>query len=103
KGRTPPETPRRYREELRRLAGSTAQLYQLGEALTLLLEDRGDEATKRPGLVDFWAHADHAQLREDFEKLRDEVRYGDPLYVARACGKGRVVVFLSSAGASWND
>jgi Aerotolerance regulator N-terminal len=93
----------RYRTELRRIAGSTEELYRLGEALTYMLEDKGDEATKRPGLVDFWAHADNAQLREDFEKLRDEVRYGDPLYVAKAFGKGRVVAFLTSAGASWND
>jgi uncharacterized membrane protein len=97
------DTLRRYRTELRRIAGSTAELYQLGEALTFLLEDKGDEATKRPGLVDFWAHADNAQLRESFEKLRDEVRYGDPLYVAKPFGKGRVVAFLTSAGASWND
>lgn len=97
------DTLRRFRSELRRIAGSTAELYQLAEALTILLEDRGEEATKRPGLVDFWAHADNAQLREQFEKLRDEVKYGDPLYVAKPYGKGRVVAFLSSAGASWND
>jgi uncharacterized membrane protein len=97
------DTLRRFRGELRRIAGSTSELYQLGEALTLLLEDRGDEGAKRPGLVDFWAHADNAQLREDFEKLRDEVKYGDPLYVAKPFGKGRVVAFMSSAGASWND
>jgi hypothetical protein len=97
------ETLGRFRTELRRIAGSTAELYQLGEALTFMLEDKGDDATKRPGLVDFWAHADNAQLREDFEKLRDEVRYGDPLYVAKPFGKGRVIAFMTSAGASWND
>ena len=97
------DTLRRYRGELRRIAGSTEELYRLGEALTFMLEDKPDEATKRPGLVDFWAHADNAQLREDFEKLRDEVRYGDPLYVAKPYGKGRVVAFMTSAGASWND
>ena len=47
--------------------------------------------------------ADNAQLREDFEKLRDEVKYGDPLYVAKSFGKGRVTAFMTSAGASWND
>ena len=31
---------------------------------------------------------------EEFEKLRDEVKYGDPLYVAKPFGKGRVVAFL---------
>jgi Aerotolerance regulator N-terminal len=95
----------RYRSELRRIAGSTAELYVLAEALTLLLEDPGekDPAAKRPSLVDFWAQADNAPLRAEFEKLRDEVKYGDPLYVSKAFGKGRVVAFMSSAGASWND
>jgi hypothetical protein len=97
------ETLKRFRSELRRIAGSTAELYVLAEALTLLLEDRGDESAKRPGLVEFWAMAENAQLREDFEKLRDEVKYGDPLYVAKNFGKGRVAAFLTSAGASWND
>ena len=54
----------------------------------MLLEDKGDEATKRPGLVEFWAQADNALLREEFEKLRDEVRFGDPLYVAKALRQG---------------
>jgi hypothetical protein len=94
---------KRVRGELRRIAGSTSELHVLADALTTLLEDRGDEATKRPGLIEFWAQAEVAQLREDFEKLRDEVKYGDPLYVSKTFGKGRVVAFLSSAGASWND
>jgi hypothetical protein len=97
------EALRYYRDQLHQIAGTTAELYKLGEELTLLLEDKGDDAKKRPGLVEFWAMAENALLREEFEKLRDEVRYGDPLYVTKAFGKGRVVAFLSSAGASWND
>jgi hypothetical protein len=93
----------RFRSNLWNLASGTGELYQLGEALTLLLEDKGDDANKRPGLVEFWAQAENALLREEYEKLRDEVRYGDPLYVTKPFGKGRVVAFLSSAGASWND
>jgi uncharacterized membrane protein len=96
------DTLDRYRKELRRIAGSTEDLHVLADALTMLLEDR-DETGKRPGLVDFWALAENAQLKDDFEKLRDEVKYGDPLYVAKAFGKGRVVAFMTSAGASWND
>jgi hypothetical protein len=95
----------RHRSELRRIAGSTAELYVLGEALTLLLEDPGSEnpADRRPSLVEFWAQADNAPLRTELEKLRDEVKYGDPLYVTKPFGKGRVIAFMSSAGASWND
>ena len=97
------ETLKRYRAELHRIAGSTGQLYILANALEMLMDDKGDSATNRPGLVDFWAMADNVLLREDFERLREEVQYGDPLYVSKNIGKGRVTAFLSSAGASWND
>ncbi|MSR54979.1 MAG: hypothetical protein EXS09_17080 [Gemmataceae bacterium] len=93
------------RTELRRIAGSTAELHVLATALDTLLEFPGikDPAANKPGLIDFWGQADNRLLKEDFEKLRDEVKYGDPLYVAKSFGKGRVVAFMSSAGASWND
>jgi hypothetical protein len=93
------------RAELRRIAGSTNELYVISGALDMLLEYEGvkDPAAGKPGLVDFWAMAEHATLREEVEKLRNEVKYGDPLYVAKNYGKGRVVAFMTSAGASWND
>lgn len=97
------ETLKRYRGELRRIAGSTAELHVLAEALRALLEDKGDEATKRPALIPFWAQAENAALRDEFKKLQEEVSFGDPLYVAKPYGKGRVVAFMTSAGASWND
>ena len=97
------ETLKRFRSELRQIAGSTSELFVLGQAIRALLNDSGDEANKRPGLVDFWAMAENAQLAEDFKKLGDEVSYGDPLYVAKTFGKGRVTAFMTSAGASWND
>jgi hypothetical protein len=96
---------RELRTELRKIAGSTADLHVLANALDVLLEYKGDDnpAAKRPGLIDFWAQQDNAALRDDFQKLRDTVKYGDPLYVSKTFGQGRVVAFLSSAGASWND
>lgn len=93
---------REMRNELRKIAASNSELYVLGQALDLLLEYK-DETGKNPGLVDFWAQAENAALRDEVQKLRDEVKYGDPLYVAKAYGKGRVAAFLTSAGASWND
>ena len=93
----------RYRQALRQTAGSSGELYLLAGLLDELLSDPGDEQSKRPSMKTFWAAADNTLLREEVEKLRDEVKYGDPLYVAKAFGKGRVVAFMSSAGASWND
>jgi uncharacterized membrane protein len=96
---------REIRGELRKIAGSTAELYILSQALDQLLEYEGvkDPAANKPSLVDFWAMSDNAALKEEIQKLRDEVKFGDPLYVAKPFGKGRVVAFLTSAGASWND
>ncbi len=91
------------RTGLRKIAGSTSEVHVLGQALDTLLEDRGDERTKRPGLVKLWDQSENAALKEKMEKLRDEVRFGDPLYVAKPFGKGRVVGFLTGAGAAWND
>ena len=93
------------RTELRRIAGSTSELHVLATALDTLLEFPGikDPAANKPGLIDFWAQAENTLLKEDLEKLRNEVKFGDPLYVTKPFGKGRVVAFLSSAGASWND
>lgn len=92
-----------YRTQLRQMAASTSELYNLGKVLESLLDDPGSEALKRPSMVNFWAAAENAVLREKVEKLRDEVSFGDPLYVAKSFGKGRVVAFTTSAGASWND
>ena len=84
------------RGELRKIAGSTAELYQLGEALDAAARGRGDEATRpaRPGGL-LGPRGQRPAQAKDFEKLRDEVKYGDPLYVAKPFGKGRVVAFMT--------
>ncbi len=92
-----------YRTQLRKMAASTNELFNLGKVLESLLDDPGNEALKRPSLVTFWAAAENALLKEKVEKLRDEVSFGDPLYLAKSYGKGRVTAFMTSAGASWND
>lgn len=97
------DTLQKYRTQLRQTVAGTGELYLIGEVLDGMLNDQGDEATRRAGLKTFWAMSENATLRQEAEKLRDEVKYGDPLYVSRAFGKGRVTAFMSSAGASWND
>ncbi|WP_020475492.1 BatA domain-containing protein [Zavarzinella formosa] len=92
-----------YRTQLRQMAASTSELFNLGKVLESLLDDPGNEALKRPSMVNFWAAAENAILKEKVEKLRDEVSFGDPLYLAKSFGKGRVTAFMTSAGASWND
>ena len=57
----------------------------------------GDQAAGPGGLLG--PGRQRRRYARTFEKLRDEVRFGDPLYVAKPFGKGRVVAFLTSAGA----
>jgi uncharacterized membrane protein len=92
-----------YRTDLRRIAASSSELYQLAQALEAFLDDSGNEELKRPSLKPFWAAAENRPLFDEVKKLLDEVKYGDPLYVAKKVGQGRVVAFMSSAGPSWND
>lgn len=42
-------------------------------------------------------------LKREFEELLETVRYGDPLYVSKSFGSGRVLAFLTSANNEWND
>jgi len=97
------DTLKSYRQQLRQMAASTNELFNLGKVLEGLLDDPGNEALKRPSMVNFWAAAENALLKEKVERLRDEVSFGDPLYLAKNYGKGRVAAFMTSAGASWND
>ena len=94
-----------YRDEITREVESSAKgkLERLAELFDALLKDGGDEKIKRPNLKELWQLTDFEPLRKDIESLRDQVKYGDPLYVAKPYGKGRVAAFLCSAGGSWND
>jgi hypothetical protein len=42
-------------------------------------------------------------LLKQATELRDLVKFGDPLYLARTYGKGRVTVVTTTAGPEWND
>src|SRR5262249_54759371 len=68
------------------------------------LHDRGEpDNSLRPNLVEFWNQPEYQKLRLRVDRLRETVQLGDPLVVSARFGKGRAVVFLTSAGRSWND
>src|SRR5207244_3957721 len=60
-------------------------------------------AEDRPNLQEFWQKSENADLRERVVKLLEAVRYGDPFLVARTYGKGRSMVYLTTANETWND
>jgi hypothetical protein len=95
---------KKHRTTIKELAAGSKPLYTLANAIDALLNDNGvPNDPARPNLQEFWQRPDQSALRGDFQKLLDTVRYGDPLYIAKGYGKGRVTAFLSSAGESWSD
>ena len=93
------------REQLKRTAASSVPLYQLASLLDRLLGDqRGGDPDKSEALLrEFWADPRAADLRREAVQLRDAVKYGDPLYVAKQVGRGRVAAVLTTAGEQWTD
>jgi hypothetical protein len=86
-------------------------LFELAAALDAMLTDRGDPEPdpkkrdpNRPNLVvDFWSLPELQEMKNNFEQLRDSVKYGDPLIVAKRFGKGHVVACMTSASTRWNE
>jgi hypothetical protein len=79
-------------------------LYALANALDALLHDRGEpDNSQRPNLVEFWSQPDYQKLRARVDELHERVQMGDPLIVSARFGRGRVVVFLTTAGLAWNN
>ncbi len=109
----PIEEPKyqKYRELLskektaiRQTALSTEPLYKLASQLDQFMADqRSDGDASSVLLREFWSLAELADLRQQFQRLRDAVKYGDPLYLAKQYGRGRVTLLTTTAGETWND
>ncbi|MCS6851316.1 MAG: BatA domain-containing protein, partial [Gemmataceae bacterium] len=93
----------RHRRAIRELLAGKP-LYQLANALDLLLRDTGNpENPEQPNLRELWEQPEMRGLHDEIDKLREIVQYGDPLVVASRFGKGRVVAFMTTAGQRWNN
>ncbi|MGL6075760.1 MAG: BatA domain-containing protein [Fimbriiglobus sp.] len=94
----------KFREDLRRLSISTEPLYRLAGTLDDLLADqRGFGDPSEALLREFWGLPKMADLRREATRLRDTVKFGDPFYVVKDFGKGRVSVITTTAGETWTD
>lgn len=114
------ERYRKYTELLDRQI-SDAAASDLPPAVLAILYDRllcdqindGDES--EPILREMWSQPELADLRPEFQRERDKVKFGDPLYVVKQFGAGRVAVMTTDAGGThpatspatgevtWND
>ncbi|OWK44313.1 BatA domain-containing protein [Fimbriiglobus ruber] len=94
----------KLRDDLRRVVVSSDPLYRLAGLLDDLLSDQRGEGNPTEALLrEFWANPKNADLRTEVARLRDRVKYGDPLYVAKEFGRGRVAVVTTTAGEAWSD
>ena len=92
------------RNAVRKTAASTEPLYNLANLLDRLLSDQRSEGDKDEALIrEFWAQPELADLKAQVARLRDAVKFGDPLYLAKQYGRGRVTAVLTTAGEQWTD
>jgi hypothetical protein len=75
----------------------------------LLCDQINDGDESEPVLREFWAAPEMGETRKLAQELRDEAKYGDPLYVVKRFGSGRVAVMTTDAGGThagkkqWTD
>jgi hypothetical protein len=92
------------RTDLRRLAISSEALYRLGSVLDELLADQIGSGDPTEALLrEFWANPKLADLKSETSRLRDIVKFGDPFYLAKDFGRGRVVTLTTTAGEAWTN
>ncbi|MCE9568129.1 MAG: BatA domain-containing protein [Planctomycetes bacterium] len=78
-------------------------LSELARQLDKLLSDQINEGDASEALLrEFWSQPEMAEAKALAQSIRDSSRYGDPLYVARTFGNGRVAVFTIPVGAPWS-
>jgi len=93
---------------------NTAAVYSNPPALLatyldrLLCDQINDGDPSEPVLREFWGQPEMTDIKGEVQRLRDAVKYGDPLYLVKNFGRGRVAVFTTDAGGahpngSWTD
>lgn len=69
----------------------------------LLCDQINDGDESEPVLREFWGFPEVADLKAEAQQLRDKVKFGDPLYVAKQLGQGRIATMTTTAGDQWTD
>jgi hypothetical protein len=94
----------KYKDELRKTRSGSDPLFKLANLLDKFLADqRGEGDADEAILREFWATPEMADLRAEVARLRDNTKFGDPFYLAKQHGRGRVTVITTTAGEQWTD
>jgi hypothetical protein len=92
---------RQYASEIGNTVGKYDNgVFRLAAWLDTLLREPGDPARMTPSLLEFWQLPEVAELKQEFLKLEDLVKYGDPFYFAKQHRKGRVLAFMGGVGVT---
>lgn len=94
----------KYKDELRKTRSGSEPLFKLATLLDkFLVDQRGEGDADEAILREFWAVPETADLRTEVARLRDNTKYGDPFYLAKQYGRGRVTLITTTAGEQWTD
>ena len=77
----------------------TSELADLFDQLLCDQNNIGDES--EPILRAFWNETEMAETKATATLLRDRAKYGDPLYIAKQFGRGRVTLMTTDAGGTY--
>jgi hypothetical protein len=69
----------------------------------LLCDQINDGDPSEPILREMWGQPELADLKVEFQRERDKVKFGDPLYVVKQFGNGRVAVMTTDAGGTHSN
>lgn len=82
-------------------AGSDLPLASLATLYDRLICDQiNDGDPSEPILREMWLQPELADLKSEYMLERDKVKYGDPLYIVKQFGQGRVAVMTTDAGGT---
>ena len=91
-------------QKIKTSARQQGDLSDLAGLFDRLLSDQTAEGDAEEALLrEFWSSPKVADLKAEFSRLRDAMKFGDPLYMAKTFGRGRVSVMFTTAGETWND
>ncbi len=98
------EKYRQYADPLGRniedTAGGDLPLSSLASLYDQLLGAVNEGEAREPILREMWMQPELSDLKVEVERERDKVKFGDPLYVVKQFGNGRVAVMTTDAGGT---
>jgi hypothetical protein len=91
-------------QKIRTVSSESLPPSLLATYLDRLLADEFNEPEASDALMrEFWANPELQDARKLAQALREACKYGDPLYLTRRVGNGRVTVMTIPVAAPWSD